>query len=225
MKRVFELINKNILQQLIFNRKKDVTDNEDMPMITISREMGSGGRPIAELVVKKLGKPWKLFHKDLIDKIAKEGNLEKKLVKEIDENRIPLVDEIIGDFFGKRYLSLSNYYKHLLKILSVIGQRGYGVIMGRGAHHLFREALNVRIVCEMHQRIKWEMEFEGLTKTQAVKRVELSDKQRYEFERILYNHDIRKAHHYDLVIRTGPYLSIEEASDIIVFTAKKRFKL
>ena len=137
MKRVFELINKNILQQLIFNRKKDVPDNEDMPMITISREMGSGGRPIAELVVKKLGKPWKLFHKDLIDKIAKEGNLEKKLVKEIDENRIPLVDEIIGDFFGKRYLSLSNYYKHLLKILSVIGQRGYGVIMGRGAHHLF----------------------------------------------------------------------------------------
>jgi len=52
-----KVINKNILQQLIFNRKKDVPDNEDMPMITISREMGSGGRPIAEfgLIKQKIG--------------------------------------------------------------------------------------------------------------------------------------------------------------------------
>ena len=225
MKRLFELINKNIIQELIFARKKEVTIHQDMPIITISREMGSGGRPIAQMVVKKLGKSWKLFHKDLIDDIANESKLERKLVKEVDEHRIPLIDEIVGDFFGKRYLTLSNYYKHLVKTLSVIGQRGYAVIMGRGAHYLFPDALNVRIICEMNQRIKWEMEYESLTRSQAVNRIEASDKQRYDFERTLYNHDIRKAHHYDLVIRTGPNLSIKNAADLIVFMAKRRFKL
>ena len=225
MRRIFELINKNILQEFIFDRKKELPVNQDMPIITISREMGSGGRPIAQMVVKKLGKSWKLFHKDLIDDIANESKLERKLVKEVDEHRIPLIDEIVGDFFGKRYLTLSNYYKHLVKTLSVIGQRGYAVIMGRGAHYLFPDALNVRIICEMNQRIKWEMEYESLTRTQAVNRIEASDKQRYDFERTLYNHDIRKAHHYDLVIRTGPNLSIKNAADLIVFMAKRRFKL
>ena len=57
MKRLFELINKNIIQELIFARKKEVTIHQDMPIITISREMGSGGRPIAQMVVKSVLEP------------------------------------------------------------------------------------------------------------------------------------------------------------------------
>lgn len=225
MKRLFQLINKNIFADFLTGRKRIPRRHKELPLITISREMGSGGRPIAQLVAKKLGPPWKVFHKEIIEEIAKEVHLEKKLVREIDENKIPLIEEVLGDFFGKRYLSLSTYYKHLVKILSTIGQRGYAVIMGRGAHYLFPKGLNVRTICEMNQRIKWEMEFEHVTKSQAIRRIEESDKKRYEFEKAVYNHDIRKAHHYDLVIRTGPHLGIEDATDLIVMMAKRRFKM
>ncbi len=225
MKRLFALINKNISLAFLTNRKRVNPTQEKLPIITISREMGSGGRPIAVLVAKKLGQPWKLFHREIIDQIAKETHLEKKLIKEIDEIRVPSIEEIIADLFGKKYLSLSNYYKHLVKILTTIGRRGYVIIVGRGAHYLFPQALKVRIICEMDQRIKWEMEYEHLTRSQAIKRIEESDRKRYEFEKALYNHDIRKAHHYDLVIRTGRYLGIEDAADLIIMMARRRFKI
>src|SRR3989344_1034734 len=215
MKRLFELINKNIFVNLLTGRKRVLSMRRELPLITISREMGSGGRPIAYLVEKKLGPPWKVFHNEIIEEIAKEVHLEKKLVNEIDEKKIPMIEEVIGDFFGKRYLSLSKYYKHLVKILATIGHRGYAVIVGRGGNYLFPQALNVRTICETNQRIKWEMEYEHLTKSQAIRRIEESDKKRYEFEKAVFNHDLRKAHHYDLVIRTGPRLGIEDAADLI----------
>lgn len=225
MKRLFQLINKNIIQELFAGRKIPVPLEQKLPLITISREMGSGGRPIAELVAKKMGKPWKVFHNDMMDEIAKESHLEKKLVKEVDENRVQLIDELIGDFFGNRYLNLSNYYRQLVKILTTIGHRGYAIIVGRGANHLFPHALKVRLICEPEQRIKWMMQYEKLTKNQAIKRIDDSDRKRYDFEKAVYNHDLKKAHHYNLVIRTGPSLGIEDAADIIVFTAKRRFRL
>ncbi len=224
MRRLFQLINKNIIQEL-FLKKKEYSADQHLPLITISREMGSGGRLIAEMVVKKLGNPWKLYHRDIIDEIAKESHLEKRLVQEVDENRIPLIEEIIDDFFGRRYVNMSSYYKQLVKVLTTIGQRGHAVIIGRGAQYLFRHALKVRIICEMGQRIKWMMEYENLSKNQAIKRIEDSDKRRYEFEKAVYNHDLRKAHHYNLIVRTGKNVSINDAADTIVFAAKKRFSL
>lgn len=228
MKRIFNLLNKNVFNFSSFIRPfvKKIDVQKELPIITISREAGSGGRPIAFEVAKKLGNPWMLYHKEIVEEIAKQTRLEQKLIREIDEQNIPLVEEIVGNFFGKRYPTLSNYYKHLVRILSVIGHRGNAIIMGRGAHFLFPHSLKVRIICEMEQRIKWIMEYEGAkTAATALKRIEESDNQRIEFNKKLFHHDIRKAHHYDLVIRTGKHLTVDDAADIIVYTAKKRFKL
>jgi cytidylate kinase len=224
MKRLYQLIQKN----LSFSRISDLFQDQskqELPLITISREKGSGGRPIAHLVEKKLGNPWKVFHEQIVNKIVDETHLEKRLVKEVDEANIPFIDEIVADFFGKRYLNLSGYYKELVKILSTIGHRGHAIIVGRGADYLFPHALKVRIICEMPQRIKWMMEFEKISEKEAVQRIEDSDEKRIEFVRTVFQHDPRKAHHYDIVIRTGQNLSIEDAADLIVRMAKRRFKL
>lgn len=77
----------------------------------------------------------------------------------------------------------------------------------------------------MPQRIKWMMEFEKISEKEAVQRIEDSDEKRIEFVRTVFQHDPRKAHHYDIVIRTGQNLSIEDAADLIVRMAKRRFKL
>lgn len=224
MKKIFELINKN-LSRLIFKRSKPSSYKKQPPLITISREKGSGGKIIAGLVVKKLGKKWQLYHKELIEKMAKNAHLKSELIKEIDEKKLSVIDQIIADFFGKKYLSLTSYQKLLTRTIAEINQKGYAVIVGRGAEYLAPHALKVRIICEMNQRIKWLMKFKKMTKEQAIKSIEKSDKERYEFIKTLYNHDIRKAHHYDLVIRTGEDLSLEDAASLIVLAAKRRFKL
>jgi cytidylate kinase len=225
VRKLFELINKNLFFESVFERMKKPPVKKQLPLITLSREKGSGGRPVASLVAKKLGRPWKVYHKEILDELAKNTHLERQLVKQIDESHLPLTGQIIADFFGKRYLNLTSYYKNLVKILSTIGQRGHAIIVGRGANFLFPKALKVRLICEMPQRILWMRKFENLTEKEAILRLEKSDKERGDFVRTVFNHDPRKAHHYDLVIRTGPHLSIEDAADLIVRMAKRRFKI
>jgi len=225
MKKIFQLINKNLSFFSLAGFQKKDKKPKSRPIITLSREKGSGGKLIADLVAKKLGKNWKVYHKEIIEKIAQETKLEKELISQIDEKNISLVEKLIGDFFGKKHPPLSTYYRQLIKILSEINQRGYAVIVGRGAEYLLPQALKIRIICEMEQRIKWLMQFEKLSKKQALEQIEKSDAERLAFIKTLYKHDQRKAHHYDLVIRTGPNLSLEDAANLIVSLAKKRFKI
>lgn len=227
MKKLYQLIQKNFIFDKVVDlfQKKSEQKNKLLPVITLSREKGSGGRLIAHLTAKKLGKPWKVYHKEILEEIAKESNLENELVKKMDEKNISFIDQIIADFFGKKYFNLGNYYKSLVKTLFTVSQRGNAVIIGRGANFLLPQSLKVRIICEMEQRIKWEMEYEHYSRKEAIGIIKKSDEERTEFSKALFNHDPRKAHHYDLVIRTGPHLSIEDASDLIARAAKRRFKI
>ena len=225
MKKLYELIQKNLSFFRVVDLFSKKPSFQKLPLITISREKGSGGRPIAYSVAKKLGGPWKVYHQEIVDQIVEETHLEKQLVKEVDEANVPLIDEIVANFFGKRYLSRTSYNRRLVKILSAIGNKGHAIIVGRGADYLFPYALKVRIICEMNQRIQWLMEFEKISEKDAIMRIEESDQKRVEFIKMLYHHDPRKAHHYDLVIRTDTNLSIEDAADLIVVMAKKRFKI
>jgi len=77
----------------------------------------------------------------------------------------------------------------------------------------------------MEQRIKWAMEYDKLSREKAIEFLKKCDQERDEFIKSLYHHDPKKAHHYDLVIKIGPNLSLEDATDLIVRLAKKRFKL
>lgn len=223
MKKVYQLIEKNLLEK-IFPQKKELIRGA-LPIITISREMGSGGKPIANMVAKRLKENWKVYDQEIIDEIAKESNLEKKLVKSIDEKKLPFAEELIGEIFGRRFMNMSSYYRHLIKVLTLIGQRGHAIILGRGANFIFPHALKIRIIAEMNQRITWEMTCENISRAEAVNRIQNSDEERKLFVQTLFNHDQKKSHHYDIVIRTGPNLTIEDATDIIVELAKRRFKI
>jgi cytidylate kinase len=223
MKKLYEMVKDNILPS--FLKEKEPLLRGPLPIITISREMGSGGKAIANMIAKRLGPNWKVYDQEIIDEIAKEAHLERRLVKSIDEKRLPLADELIMEIFGRRFMNMSGYYKHLIKVLSLIGQKGHAIVLGRGANFIYPQALKVRIICEMSQRITWEMTYEGITRSEAIRRIEDSDEERKDFVQTLFNHDPRKAHHYDMVIRTGPNLMIEDATDLVVELAKRRFRI
>lgn len=226
MRKLFEIINKNMLLSRVDGlfRSSVAKQTEHPPLITISREYGSGGSIIAKKLAKKLGAGWKVFHDEIVSEISKDTRLEKKLIREVDENKIPLIDEVIGDFFGKRYVNLNTYAKSLVKTLSTIGNRGNVIIVGRGANYLFPSALKVRIVGDMEERKRAIMKY-GHTSTAKAERLTLQkDKERVNFTRTIFNHDPRKAHHYDMIIKTGSHLSVDDATSIIYFLAKRWLK-
>ncbi|MFZ2206976.1 MAG: cytidylate kinase-like family protein [Microgenomates group bacterium] len=223
MKRLFELINRNLENTTLLHT--DTYKNITFPMITISRERGSGGRPIAYLVAKKLGNPWQVYHKDIVDEIARETTLDPESISKLDESKSSVISELLNSIFGKKMLTMNSYYKHLLHILASIGSKGRAIVIGRGANFLFPNALKVRIVSDMQSREQAMMKYEHISLKEAKKQIEQSDRERNEFSISLFQHDQRKAHHYDVVIRTGPDIDVEEAADIIVHLARKKFKL
>lgn len=225
MKKLFEMVNKNSFFGRHLSYLKLFDDNGQLPIITISREKGSGGRIIAYEVAKQLGGQWQVFHKEIVEQIARETNLTKELIDEVDEKNIPMIDEIVADFFGKRYLNLSSYYKHLLKTLSAIAHRGNAIIVGRGANFLIKNALKIRIICDPEQRLKWLMQYEKFSRDKALKMIEEFDKKRVEYTKNLFQKDPREEHHYDLIIKTSDYLDVKEASKLIARLARKKFRI
>ncbi len=199
--------------------------NKPFPIITISREMGSGGKSTANLIALRLGKPWKVYDHELIDKIAKNKNLEKELIDSIDLKRLLLADIIIAKTFGKRFPHLSGYQRHLIRVMTLVGLKGYTIILGRGGNFLFPESINIRMICQLDQRITWQMTYEHISRPEAIKRIEESDIERREFVESLFNHNHCRAYHYDLVIKTGSDITIEDAANIIIDLARRKFKI
>lgn len=222
MKRIFELINRNLEGTSLHHLYKN--KNFTLPIITISRERGSGGRPIAYLVAKKLKSPWRVYHKDIVEEIAHETALDPELIGQLDERQSSAIKELLNTVFGKKFLSMNAYYKHLLHILATIGTRGNAIIIGRGANFLFPGALKVRIVSTPEDRTHAMMQYEHISAKEAKGQIEKSDAERTIFAKELFQHDPRKAHHYDLVIRTSKDIDVESAADIIIALAKKKFK-
>lgn len=226
MKKVHDVININFFKYVYSNFIKKEKEKEDkLPLITISREKGAGGRPIAHLLKKKLKDPWKVYRKEIVESIAKESSLEQKLIHEVDEKKIPLIDEVISNFFGKRYLQLNDYYRYLIKILSTIGNRGHAIIVGRGANSLFPHALKVRVISDFEYRIKSLIKYQKVSRKKAINLIQNSDKDRKAYTQALFKQDIRNPRNYDIVIKTGDDLNIKDATDIIYKLAKNKFNI
>lgn len=223
MKKLFELVNLNLFRAV--ERQIDIDDLHDSshPLITISREYGSGGSIIAKKVAARLGKDWKVYHKEIVEEIAQESRLEKKLIRAVDEKQVPAVEEIVGDLFGRRYMTLQSYHKHLVKILSVVGAKGRAVIIGRGAHFLFPHALKVRIIAPDNWRIQTVMKYEHVSRKRAISIIEKKDREREEFNRSLFRSNIHNPYQYDITIQTGDALSMQDAVRMILTLAKRRF--
>lgn len=223
--KIFEIINKNLQTSINFPYLKRAEENKILPIITISREKGAGGRIVAKKLAKKLGKKWDYFDKDIVEKIAEESKTSTKRVKEIEEKHIPYFQDFIESWIDENGFNLNTYHKNLVKVLYELGNRGNAIILGRGANFIFNNALKVRIIADRDQRIKWLMQYEKMTEKAAKKDIEETDKETNKFIADLYNKDITDSKNYDLVIKTSPSLPVEEAVDIIARVAKKRFKL
>lgn len=192
------------------------------PFITISREAGSGGRPIAKAVAKKL--KFKLYNKELIDMMAKEAKKRKQLIESLDEKERGLVEELVYSLFDPEYVSGETYFKNLCRIVLTVARKGNCVILGRGGNFITSHygGLHVRIVAPFLVRAGYTAQFEGYTIYEARERMEKFDKDRKEFIQQYFGKNPSNANYYDLVVNTT-YLGIKEAAEIIVTAFKQKF--
>lgn len=217
MKKFLYLLNHNVLKK---------TKHVERPLITISREKGSGGKPIAYLIAEKLGHPWKVYHQDTLEQIvAHQEELSNWLKSQINQENRRIVHELIQNKIGDRYNGLNQYHKDLITLLASIGIKGHSIIVGRGAHYLFPDALKVRLICKIEQRIEWLMKYEHVSYSDATRLINESDSQRENFIKGLFGHDHRIPYHYDIILKTSQHIKLEDAAATIAQLAKRRFRL
>jgi cytidylate kinase len=170
-----------------------------MPVITVSREIGSEGTQIAERAAQALG--YHFVDKTTMEKILREYGLAADFQEEYDSlpsfwSRFTERGElraIMMDIFPKVTLALAHHGNVLM-----LGRGCYGTLAG------FADVLNVRVQAPMPIRIKRTMvrhDFADLETAEAY--VKETDEVRASFVKACYNLELDDARLFDLVIDTG----------------------
>jgi cytidylate kinase len=166
-----------------------------MTVITISRELGSGGSDISKQVARILGYQF-------VDKNLVEAVLQQYGMVEFDK----LYKTTPG--FWTRYDRMNLEIVSMLnKTLLALAQRGKMVILGRGGFAILKgyaDVLNVYIRAPFEQRVQRVMEMEKIGSWQdAEAYVRKNDEIRTGFIRMYYDTEWDKASAFNLVIDTG----------------------
>ncbi len=191
-----------------------------LPVITISRQLGSGGHDVA-VALSELTH-FSLWDKQLIEAIAEDSHVANKLVTALDERVISETEILLRHLVGEPKIGGFLYKKHLTRTILQIGRLGNAIIVGRGANFILPQALNVRVVASRDLRVHNLMQSLEIDARSAVLQIDESDKHRSDFSKRLWGRAWDDPLHYDLTIRTDEF-EIGEAAQVI--TAALQFRL
>jgi cytidylate kinase len=186
------------------------------PVITISRRMGSGARIVAQKLACNLG--WSLWDKELIDAIAEDAAVSRRVVESLDEKTLSEIEVLARTALGNREMGAFLYKKHLARSVASIAKLGNAIILGRGANFILPDALSIRIDTSDDRRILNMMSYENLAREDAEAKIRESDREREHFLESTFGKELVHAVHYDLSIwmdRFGTDDAVEIIKDAI----------
>jgi cytidylate kinase len=183
--------------------QKEPPETPKAPVITISREPGSGGSIIAEMLATQL--KLDLFHQKIIHGIAESAQVHLRVLQTLDEKGMNVLEEWISSLVNERHLWPDEYLKHLMKLVGIIGRHGGAVLVGRGGNFILppENRLRVRVIAPMQVRIENVSRQYGVSKDEAKRRIIRTESDRRAFIRKYFNADIIDPIHYDLTVNTA----------------------
>jgi cytidylate kinase len=185
-----------------------------VPVVTVSREPGSGGRIVAQKLSARLG--FEVFHQEVLHEMAKRAEVSKQLLATLDEKGLSILEDWISSLVDDRHLWPDQYLQHLMKVVGTIGKHGRAVVVGRGANFILppEQRFRVRITASRRLRIENVVRTFNLSQDEAKRRVIKTESNRKAFIRKYFNADIADPINYDLVINTDT-LAVDNAVDVI----------
>ena len=137
------------------------------PVITISREFGSGGHSIGKQVAERLSIPF--LDSQIVEEVARESGFAKDYVKREDESATYPELFITSNIFSTNYFDSPQEQIQRIQSEYIVEQakKGPCVIAGRCADYVLENAgipaLNVFIHADMEFRKKRVLEVYGET--------------------------------------------------------------
>ncbi len=198
------------------------SDEAGKPVITISRQLGSGGRQVAEILAEILS--FSLWDGELVENIAEDANIAKYLVAEFDEQVVSEIDVLLRHLVGEPKIGGFQYKRHLTRTILQIARIGNAIILGRGGNFVLPHALNVRIIASREIRLHNMIQFENMKSDDALRLIDESDRARADFTRRIWGRDWAVPLFYDIVLRMDEFTN-EAAAAAIAAILKARLEI
>ncbi|HEX5411280.1 MAG TPA: cytidylate kinase-like family protein [Terriglobia bacterium] len=197
-------------------------------VITISRECGSGGATLAEMLARSLG--WKVVNESLVAEIAKRAKIDPEIAARYDECVDPWFHQLVkglwhGGYEGlatavdSRTIDSEGMTKFAGEIIREAASLGQCVIVGRGAQCILRNGQNVFHVSIFgpHQQKLQRMRDRLAPGTNAERGMEEMDRRRAAYIHRFYGEDWKDRRLYHMVISSA--LGLETVRDTILCAA------
>lgn len=200
---------------------------EQGPIITIGRELGSGGRKVAKLVAERLG--YDYYDKEIITKAAKQSGLDENLFSQVDEADL---DSFWFEFSKDAYEeNKSKSFKEIAaadKLFMIqsdaireVAKKGSSIIVGRCATYILKENSKRIFICANEKdRIERIKRSYKVSRDEAKTIMEKSDKKRENYHSYYTNQNWKDKENYDLYINTSE-VGIEKAVEKIIKLIEK----
>lgn len=203
-------------------------------VITISREVGSGGRTIGRKLAEKLGV--RFSDKDLIAALQKKLNLTADSIEELKGKKKRWLDDFIqmvapvpmsgmlvdgdSDYISEYNLSLSvnDVFEAEREILNGIADEGSCVIAGRSGFFVLKgrpNKVDILITASRDKRIARIMEKQNLTRQKAEEVIDSVDKARDNYVQRYTGQSRYDARNYHIVLNMD-YITEDQAVAMIL---------
>ncbi|HBE76557.1 MAG TPA: cytidylate kinase-like family protein [Firmicutes bacterium] len=204
-------------------------------VITISRQLGSGGAYVGQQLAEQLGILY--LDREIVIQAAKQLQVLEEDLESRDEKKTS---------FWQSVLQLSAYtppdtymppeiyipsdqdlYKAESQIIQKVAKEHSAVIIGRGSSYLLRDHprhLSIFLHADLAFRQRRVGELYNLTAPEAKKLIEKSDRERGRYLQTLTGRDWNDARTYQLSIDTGK-TGLEQAKEIILACIKVQFDI
>ena len=206
-----------------------------MPLITISRQFGSGGSEIAERVARALD--WHLYDNAVANEVAKRLGMQPAEVSAREE-RVPSLPERIASAMAlgmpevmptvadlASQPSEERIVEMTRRVMEEAVLAGPAVLVGRGAQSMLAsraDALHVFCYAPPEALASYAVSNLGVAPEDAARVVAENNHHREQYVKRHWKRDWRDFANYHLCVNTA-WLGLDGAADLIVQLARERF--
>jgi cytidylate kinase len=189
-----------------------IREDAEMPLITITESLGSGGPVIARKIAEAL--QLDLYDDDGLRRVALDLGIRSDELEGLSEKA--------PGFWDRVWSKGPELFLYLMEeIIYEIAKRGKGVILGHGSQLLLREfhcALHVRVFASESFRVQRLAQESGISRQAAEKMVRKTDSERQGFLSYAYQMDWNDPTLYDLLVNTEK-LGLDFGAKLVVEAA------
>ncbi len=197
------------------------TEPRIRPTITLSRQFGCEGFPLAErlkaLFEAATSESWHIYDKSLVEKVAQDEDISLRLLKNLGDMTHAL--ESLG-LYPSTHVTHDVAFEKVAKAIVPIAVMGNAIIVGRGSAILCKELSNCfhfRMEAGFDWRVARTMKGLAMAKGEAEEMVKINTRLREKFIDKCLGENSAELKHYNAVFNNERYSLREMAAAILAY--------